>query len=73
EAIYLTNDAGWWANTIRPDLLHQALWAVAQEGDPVAKALDARGRSSYSVREKIQVQGAPALEIYERTDAGAEK
>jgi hypothetical protein len=73
EAIYLTNDAAWWANTVRPDLLHQALWAAGQSGDPVTKALDGTGRSSYRVREKIQVQGAPALDIYERTDAGAQR
>jgi hypothetical protein len=73
ETIYLTNDAAWWANTARPDLLHQALWAVVQAGDPVAKALGAAAASSYRVRERIQVQGAPALEIYERTDAGAHR
>jgi hypothetical protein len=70
ELIYFTTDATWWANKARPDLLHQALWAVAQPGDPIGKTL-ARPGQPYLLTDQIQVPKAPPLEIYERTDPGA--
>ncbi len=66
ETINMGNGPAWLANTCRPDLIHQALWTVAQAGDPVAKALGANRSLVYGVTEGIQVKGAPELEIYRR-------
>jgi hypothetical protein len=66
ETLHIGNGPAWMANTARPDLLHQELWAVAQAGDPVAKALAAPG-SAYRVFDEIRVPGAPVLNIYQRT------
>lgn len=69
EAIYIGNHPLYMANEARPDLMHEALWAVAQAGDPVDKALHSVRGSPYRVRETIQAPNAPALAIYERTGA----
>lgn len=60
------NGPAYMANTARPDLLHQQLWAIAQDGDAVAKALSAQ--QSYRIIDTIQVPGAPLLNIYQRVD-----
>ena len=72
ESLNVDNGPEWMANTARPDLIHEADWAVAQAGDPLAKALG-RSRSVYRVIHEIEVPGAPALEIYRRMDAETEK
>lgn len=69
DAVDIGNGPLWMANEARPDLLHQALWAVAQAGDPVAKALDATSLP-YQVVDQIQVQGAPTLKVYRRIQRG---
>ncbi len=69
ETINVGNGPTWFANTERPDLIHQALWAVAQSGDAVTQALSRDEARSYGVAMEIQVQGAPALRIYRRIDA----
>lgn len=56
---------GWLATISRPDLEHGELWAVAQQGDVLWKAL-ARHPDAYVPVDKIQVRGAPALIIYRR-------
>jgi len=69
EALYVTNGPAWWLNQARPDLVHQTLWAIAQADDPIAKAL--AQAKAYRVIDRIQVPDAPALLIYQRTDADA--
>jgi len=67
ETINIGNGPLWTANSERPDLIHQAAWAVAQEGDDLSKALKRPG-SFYRVKEEIQVKGAPKLLIFRRRD-----
>ncbi len=66
EVLHIGNGPAWVANTARPDLVHEELWAVAQEGDSVAKALNAP-HAAYRVVKEIQVPGAPVLMVYQRT------
>ena len=68
ETINVGNGPAWIANTAPPDQVHQALWAVAQAGDPVSQALAAFGRPAYRLIEQIQVTGAPPLEVYRRVE-----
>ncbi|MBV9761626.1 MAG: hypothetical protein JO340_13780 [Acidobacteriaceae bacterium] len=70
EAIYIGNHPLYMANEARPDLIHGALWAVAQAGDPIDRALETKKGSAYRTTKVIQAPGAPALRIYERTDTG---
>jgi hypothetical protein len=65
ETLHLANGPAWEANSVRPDLAHQSEWAVALAGDPLSVALH-RARHAYQLAMAIQVNGAPALEIYER-------
>ena len=65
ETINIGNGPLWMANTARPDLIHQQLWAVAQQDDSLSLNLAGPG-SPYQVRNKITVKGAPALDILER-------
>ena len=66
ETLNIGNGPAWLANTSRPDLLHQVLWAVAQAGDPVALALDRAEPPQYRTVEEIQIEGAVPLRIYRR-------
>jgi hypothetical protein len=68
DSINVGNGPAWMANSARPDLVHQAAWAVAQTDDAVSRALGAARHPAYRLIEKIQVQGAPALEIYQRSE-----
>ena len=68
ESINVYNGPAWFANTRRPDLVHQALWAVARPGDPVSKAISRDAARTYQLREEIQVGRAPAMRIYRRID-----
>jgi hypothetical protein len=65
QTINIGNGPTWIANTARPDLVHQQLWAVDQADDPLSRAL-ARHSSPYLVRREIRVNGAPDLQILER-------
>ncbi|MBV9158111.1 MAG: hypothetical protein JO097_17735 [Acidobacteriaceae bacterium] len=65
DTINVGNGPAWFANT-RPDLVHQALWAVSQAGDPLANALSHDQSQVYSIASEIQVKGAPPLQIYRR-------
>ena len=67
ETLNIGNGPEWTANSERPDLLHQAAWAVAQEGDDLSKALNKPG-SFYGLADEIQVKGAPKLQIFRRRD-----
>ncbi len=66
DTVNIGNGPAWLANTLRPDLVHQADWAVAQAGDVVTNAITRRGNNVYSRVYEIQVKGAPALEVYRR-------
>jgi hypothetical protein len=66
ETLHQGNGPAWVAATSRPDLFHPALWAVAQQGDVVATAINRSVNSPYRITHKIQVSGAPAVEIYRR-------
>jgi hypothetical protein len=73
ETINVGNGPTWFANTLRPDLVHQALWAVAQTDDAVTNAIDGDKPSAYHLTQQIEVQGAPVLRIYRRIDTKARK
>jgi hypothetical protein len=68
ETLHVGNGPAWIANIARPDLLHQELWAVAQAGDPVARAVEGARGGTYHVIEEIRVPGAPVLRLYRRVD-----
>lgn len=68
ETIHVGNGPEWVANTAPSFHLNEALWAVAQQGDPVSNALTAARQPAYRLVERIQVPGAPALDIYRRTE-----
>jgi hypothetical protein len=66
ETLNIGNGPYWMANTARPDLIHQQLWAVDQAGDALSGALS-RPISPYKLARGIRVAGAPELEIRRRT------
>jgi hypothetical protein len=65
ETLNIGNGPDWLAATSRPDLIHRERWVLVQDGDFVWEALQGRG-SPYRLVWKIEVKGAPALEIYKR-------
>jgi hypothetical protein len=67
EAIHIGNGPYWMANTARPDLIHQQLWAVDQADDALSRAL-AKPGSPYKLSKEIKVEGAPAVMILRRAD-----
>lgn len=66
ETINIGNGSEWLANTARPDLIHQQLWTVEQQGDSLAQDLSKRG-SPYRLAEVITVKGAPAVLVLRRS------
>ena len=66
ETIHVGNGPIWLANISRPDLIHQAVWAVAQSGDAVTQAAGHNSPPVYRVTEEIRTKDAPILEIYRR-------
>ena len=62
------NEPQWMLAIAQPDYFLQERWAVAQAGDAVSKAMAKTGAHGprYQRVETIQVDGAPALEIYRR-------
>ncbi len=73
ETLYIGNGPAWYANTIRPDLVHQELWAVAQVGDVVSRAVNRGKHPPYSIADEIHVKGAPVLRINRRIEGGEGK
>jgi hypothetical protein len=65
ETLNIGNGVDWLAATSRPDLIHRERWALVQDNDFVWRALQRSG-SPYRLVWKIEVKGAPALEIYKR-------
>ena len=71
EGLHQGNHPAWDVAILRPDLFFHEKWALAVAGDEVGTAvLRARGRGlSYELRKRIIVEGAPAIEIYQRQRA----
>ncbi len=64
ETINVGNGPVWMANTARPLLIHQALWAVDQQNDALSRALNG---SPYQTMQEVKVTGAPIVSILKRT------
>ncbi len=67
EVVHIGNGAWWLSTTVRPELLPQEAWAVSQDGDQLGQALQKDRRRTYTLTYKIDVKGAPSLNIYRRT------
>jgi hypothetical protein len=65
ETLDIGDGPEWLANISVPWLVHQAMWAVALNGDPLSKVLKQSG-SPYQLVEQIKTKDAPDLEIYRR-------
>jgi hypothetical protein len=71
ETLNESNDWMWNIRIIAPQVFVTERWAIAFAGDPVSAAL-ARAFSRglrYDLVKRIQVKGAPAIEIYRRRNA----
>jgi len=70
ESLHIGNGDEWLATVTRPDLFHRPMWAVAQAGDSLSKALDTANwkQPVYRVVDEIQAKDAPVLLIYRRTN-----
>ncbi len=70
QSLNIYNGAEWLATVTRPDLFHRPMWAIAQAGDSLSKAIDTANWKLpvYRVVEEIQVKDAPVLLIYRRTN-----
>jgi hypothetical protein len=66
EVLHEGNGPEWLAATSRPDLYHPTLWALAQRGDLVAKALHRPSPPAYALTREIQTKDDPVLEIFRR-------
>jgi hypothetical protein len=65
ETINVGNGPEWMANTARPDLIHQQLWAVEQQDDDLYRDLS-KERSPYAPANEITVKGAATVVILRR-------
>jgi hypothetical protein len=65
EVLHEGNGPAWFANTTRPDLIHQESIAVAQEGTKLSGKLQ-ENAPVYRLVDRIQVPDAPALQIFKR-------
>jgi hypothetical protein len=69
ETLHEGNGPAWFAATSRPDLFHPELWVIAQRGDFASAAMNHATDAPYQAIHKIQVPGAPTIEIYRRSTA----
>jgi hypothetical protein len=71
EGLHQGNHPAWDAAMLRPELFFREEWAVAIEGDAVSAAARRGGPTGahYDLRKRIMVEGAPAIEIYQRRQA----
>ena len=71
ESLYDGNNPHFAAAIARPDFFLWEGWALAISGDQVATALLKLGRAGarYQCVKIVQVKGAPAIEIYRRTQS----
>jgi hypothetical protein len=65
EGLHQGNRPSWDAAVLRPDLFFHEEWALALAGDPVEAAVIKMG-ARYQLKKRIMVEGAPAVEIYQR-------
>ncbi len=65
EGLHQGNRPSWDAAVLRPDLFFHEEWALALAGDPVDAAVIKTG-ARYQLKKRIMVEGAPAVEIYQR-------
>jgi 4-amino-4-deoxy-L-arabinose transferase-like glycosyltransferase len=65
EGLHQGNRPSWDAAVLRPDLFFHEEWALAVAGDKVDQAVNRLG-PRYELKKRIMVEGAPAVEIYER-------
>lgn len=68
EGLHEGNGPEWFINTHSNGLVTETKWAMAQEGDKLAKQISQIG--TFQLVDKIKVEGAPALLIYERRHKG---
>ena len=61
ETLNIGNGPAWFAATLRPDLFHPNLWAVAQGGDRLDKALRHAPTGVYGLVQEIQSKSDPPL------------
>jgi hypothetical protein len=73
DGLHQGNRPSWDAAVLRPDLFFHEEWALAVAGDKISDAvtrIGARG-PRYRLMKRINVEGAPAVEIYRRQFAGS--
>ena len=69
RSLHQDNHPGWDAAVQRPDLFLKQEWVLALSGDRLSKAFqNTTGR--YRLAKRVMVEGAPAVEIYRRAEAG---
>ena len=70
ETLNIGNGVQWLITITRPDLYHRPMWAIAQAGDSLSKALDKANwrQPIYRVVQEIHVKDAPVVLIYRRTN-----
>ena len=68
EGLQQGNHPAWDAAVLRPDLFFREEWALAISGDKIAEAVARTGAygARYRLKKRINVEGAPAIEIYQR-------
>jgi Dolichyl-phosphate-mannose-protein mannosyltransferase len=68
EGLHQGNRPSWDAAVLRPDLFFHEEWALAIAGDKIAEAIPRIGARGphYELMKRIKVEGAPAIEIYQR-------
>jgi len=68
EGLHQGNRPSWDAAVLRPDLFFHEEWALAIAGDKIAEAVVRTGAHGphYELTKRINVEGAPAIEIYRR-------
>lgn len=72
EGLHQGNRPSWDAAVLRPDLFFREEWALAIAGDKIAEAVVRTGARGprYELAKRIKVEGAPAIEIYQRQWTG---
>jgi hypothetical protein len=74
EGLQQGNHPAWDAATLRPELFLHEEWALAIPGDSTSATLlrAARTGPHYELKKQIIVEGAPAIEIYQRRRPGSQ-
>ena len=68
DGLHEGNRPTWDAAVLRPDLFFREEWALAVSGDKIDEAIMRTGARGphYQLKKRIMVEGAPAIEIYQR-------